>query len=117
MKHAVHCFTVTVILAATTKLAAGGEFPSAFLQGVGTNMQWSREITAPVVIETNTITARPVFDLSHVIIQPQVEIGRILVLYFGEGRLMGLEVNPRAKGVAREGQGSDEYSIPFCLVE
>jgi hypothetical protein len=196
-------------------------------------MQWSREITAPVVIETNTITARPVFDLNRVIIKPQVEIGRIhigmsreevigawgsprkaeagygtsrenvrlsyagadqssrrktvvqvsfddntnavaaiwlncfdwydkhslapkaeechrilgeptlrnyipeplepqkqppkhwycrmvykeraMVLYFGDGRLMGLEVNPRAKGVAGEGQGSDGYSIPFCL--
>ncbi len=37
------------------------------------------------------------------------------VLYFGDGRLMALEVNPNAKGVAPEGQGSDEYSIPFCL--
>jgi hypothetical protein len=37
------------------------------------------------------------------------------VLYFGDGRLIGLEVNPRAKGVAPEGQGTDELSIPFCL--
>jgi hypothetical protein len=41
--------------------------------------------------------------------QPQV------VLYFADGQLMALEVNPHAKGVAPEGQGSDDYSIPFCL--
>ena len=40
---------------------------------------------------------------------------RAMVLYFGDGRLMALEVNPGAKGVAPEGQGSDENSIPFCL--
>ena len=38
-----------------------------------------------------------------------------LVLYFADGRLMALEVNPQAKGVAPEGQGSDDYSIGFCL--
>jgi hypothetical protein len=38
-----------------------------------------------------------------------------VVLYFADGELMGLEVNPRAKGVAPEGQGSDDYSIQFCL--
>ena len=38
-----------------------------------------------------------------------------MVLYFGDGRLIALEVNPKAKGVAAEGLGSDEYSIPFCL--
>jgi hypothetical protein len=38
-----------------------------------------------------------------------------LVLYFADGRLMALEVNPQAKGVAPEGKGSDDYSIGFCL--
>ena len=38
-----------------------------------------------------------------------------LVLYFADGQLMALEVNPRAKGVAPEGKGSDDYSIGFCL--
>jgi hypothetical protein len=38
-----------------------------------------------------------------------------LVLYFADGRLMAMEVNPQAKGVAPEGQGSDDYSIGFCL--
>ena len=38
-----------------------------------------------------------------------------LVLYFADGQLMALEVNPEAKGVAPEGKGSDDYSIPFCL--
>jgi hypothetical protein len=38
-----------------------------------------------------------------------------LVLYFGDGQLMGLELNPQAKGVATEGEGSDDYSIGFCL--
>jgi len=38
-----------------------------------------------------------------------------LLLYFADGRLMALEVNPQAKGVAPEGQGSDDYSIGFCL--
>ncbi len=38
-----------------------------------------------------------------------------LLLYFADGQLMALEVNPMAKGVAPEGKGSDDYSIGFCL--
>jgi hypothetical protein len=38
-----------------------------------------------------------------------------LVLYFADGQLMALEVNPKAKGIAPEGEGSDDYSIGFCL--
>jgi hypothetical protein len=37
-----------------------------------------------------------------------------LVLYFANGQLMALEVNPQAKGVAQD-EGSDDYSIRFCL--
>jgi hypothetical protein len=37
-----------------------------------------------------------------------------LVLYFANGQLMALEVNPHAKGIARD-EGSDDYSIQFCL--
>ncbi len=39
----------------------------------------------------------------------------LLVLYFADGQLMALEANPRAKGVAPEGQGTDDLSVPFCL--
>jgi hypothetical protein len=38
-----------------------------------------------------------------------------LVLYFADGQLMALEVNPKAKGVAPEANGTDDYSIGFCL--
>jgi hypothetical protein len=38
-----------------------------------------------------------------------------LVLYFSDGRLMALEANPRSKGVAPENEGTDDYSIGFCL--
>jgi hypothetical protein len=38
------------------------------------------------------------------------------VLYFCNGKLMGLEVNPQAKGALPKGGGSDDNSIPFsCL--
>lgn len=38
-----------------------------------------------------------------------------VLLYFADGELMGLEVNPDANGVAPAGRGSDDYSISFCL--
>jgi hypothetical protein len=38
-----------------------------------------------------------------------------MILYFADGKLMGMELNPRAMGVAPDGKGSDDYSIPFCL--
>jgi hypothetical protein len=38
-----------------------------------------------------------------------------LVLYFADGQLMAYELNPRAKGVAPEGQGTDDFSVSFCL--
>jgi hypothetical protein len=39
-----------------------------------------------------------------------------MVLYFCNGKLMGLEVNPEAKGALPKGAGSDDNSIPFsCL--
>ena len=38
-----------------------------------------------------------------------------LLLYFADGRLMAYELNPRAKGVAPEGQGTDDFSVSFCL--
>src|SRR5262249_53170010 len=37
------------------------------------------------------------------------------VLYFGEGQVMAVEVNPGAKDVASGGEGSDDSSIGFCL--
>jgi hypothetical protein len=38
-----------------------------------------------------------------------------VVLYFADGQLMALELNPKANGVAPDGKGSDDYSIGFCL--
>ena len=40
------------------------------------------------------------------------------ILYFCNGKLMGLELNPQAKGALHKGGGSNDNSIPFsCLAQ